>query len=96
VAPATAVKLKRQPIPIPGRTSARPQTAQVQKIKQELEEMKKANQTLVDERNFYYAKLQKVEAMCQIRHDDFATEILGVLYETDEAHGFICPDELDI
>jgi hypothetical protein len=96
VAPATTAKLKKEPIPITGKTPARPQVIQVQKIKQELEDVKKANQNLLDERNFYYGKLQKVEAMCQIRHDDFANEVLAVLYETDEAHGFISPDELDI
>jgi hypothetical protein len=52
---------------------------------------------LVEERNFYDNKLQKVEVTCQTRgDDDFASQILAILYETDDAHGFVSPDELDI
>jgi hypothetical protein len=52
---------------------------------------------LVEERNFYYHKLQEVEVTCQAKgDDDFASQILAILYETDDAHGFVSPDEPDI
>jgi hypothetical protein len=52
---------------------------------------------LVEERNFYDNELQKVEVTCQTKGDyDFASQILAILYETDDAHGFVSPDELDI
>jgi RP/EB family microtubule-associated protein len=87
IAPATAIKSKQTPRP-PG---------QLQLAKEELEKAKKDNQSLAEERNFYYDKLQRVEALCQTHgDDDFANEILAILYETDEARGFVSPDELDI
>jgi hypothetical protein len=75
----------------PGRQS------QIQAVKDQLEKTREENKSLVEERNFYYNKLQKVEATCQTKgDDDFASRILSILYETDEAHGFVSPDELDI
>jgi RP/EB family microtubule-associated protein len=75
----------------------RAQSAQLIRIREQLEEMKRDNQTLTEERNFYYNKLQRVEELCQSRPGDaFAEQVLGVLYETDEDHGFVSPDELDI
>ncbi|KAK8842081.1 microtubule integrity protein mal3 [Tritrichomonas musculus] len=66
-------------------------------LKEKVEQLKSDNQTLLDERNFYYDKLQAVEQLClKLENDDFAKQILDVLYQTDEEHGFVSPDELDI
>jgi RP/EB family microtubule-associated protein len=93
---STVTRARRQFVPIPPGTVSKTQTAQIEKVKEELVTVKKANQNLLDERNFYYGKLQKMEVICQGHSDDFAVEILKVLYETDEEHGFVSPDELDI
>jgi len=66
-------------------------------LERENEEMKAENQTLLEERNFYFEKLQKIENLCQGKSSDsFSNEVLTILYETDEEHGFVHPDELDI
>jgi RP/EB family microtubule-associated protein len=89
--------MKPKPLPRKPAETPRPPSAQLMRVKQELEEIKKENQTLLEERNFYYHKLQKVEVMCQEKTgDSFAEEILDVLYETDKVNGFVSPDELDI
>jgi RP/EB family microtubule-associated protein len=93
--PATSTKAKpianQPPAFTPGRQS------QIQTVKEQLEKTKEDNKSLVEERNFYYNKLQKVEATCQTKgDDDFASQILAILYETDDAHGFVSPEELDI
>lgn len=67
------------------------------KLKEKVDLLKSDNQTLLDERNFYYDKLQAVEQLClKLENDEFAKQILEVLYQTDEEHGFVSPDELDI
>jgi RP/EB family microtubule-associated protein len=93
--PATNAKAKpianQPPIFTPGRQS------QIQTVKEQLEKTKEDNKSLTEERTFYYNKLQKVEATCQTKGgDDFASQVLAILYETDDAHGFVSPDELDI
>ena len=80
--------------PAPG---SRAQLLEMKKLRDQIEELKKDNQTLLEERNFYFNKLQRVETLCQTKEgDQFAESILDVLYETDEEHGFVAPDELDI
>ena len=80
------------------RYGMRPATnQQIQQLKEKNDELKKDNQILLEERNFYYQKLQKVEDICQAKEgDEFAKQILEILYQTDEEHGFVSPDELDI
>jgi RP/EB family microtubule-associated protein len=98
-APMTAVKAKpiaavaTTRLPTPGKQV----TSQQQKLQDEIAVLKKENTTLLEERNFYYEKLQKVEALCQAREgDEFTAQVLTVLYETDQGRGFVSPDELDI
>jgi RP/EB family microtubule-associated protein len=98
-APATAVKVKPIAAPATTRlpTPGKQITSQLQKLQDEAATLKKENTTLLEERNFYYEKLQKVETLCQVREgDDFTAQVLAVLYETDEGRGFVSPDELDI
>jgi RP/EB family microtubule-associated protein len=97
--PATTIKAKPpppQPAP-PSQTSGKQASVQLKKLQEAIAGLKKENGTLLEERNFYYEKLQRVEAMCQCRQgDEFSAQILTVLYETDEGRGFLSPDELDI
>ncbi|OHT06590.1 Microtubule-associated protein RP/EB family member 2 [Tritrichomonas foetus] len=89
------VATNKYPTQTPGNN--RVNTQQLQLLKGKIEELKNDNQILLEERNFYYQKLQKVEELCQNKEgDDFAQQILEVLYQTDEEHGFVSPDELDI
>jgi RP/EB family microtubule-associated protein len=59
------------------------------KLHEEVEQM-------TEERDFYYDKLRKVEEFCQDNQSDPAyRKILEILYETDEANGFVTPDEVE-
>lgn len=70
---------------------------EIQRLKTEMDDLKSDNHTLLEERNFYFAKLQRVEGICQKKEGEpLAEDILNILYETDENHGFVAPDELDI
>lgn len=83
--------------PKPDDAEMRKLKKQLEDVKRELDEMKKENQTLLEERNFYLDKLQQVEALCTPKEEEaFAASILEVLYATDEEHGFVAPDELDL
>lgn len=61
----------------------------------------KKNKTLAEdyelitqERDFYYDKLRKVEEFCQDNENEIIyKKIIDILYETDEAHGFVAPDD---
>lgn len=81
----------------PATVSKAASAQQLSQLKDKVEQLKGDNQTLLDERNFYYDKLQAVEQLClRLEGDEFANQILEVLYKTDEEHGFVSPDELDI
>lgn len=101
--PASAVKPKvntKTSAMTPGIRTQKTTTSsltEIRQLKTQLEEMKKDNQILLEERTFYYEKLQKIEVICQDNPDnELSGQILNILYETDEAHGFVAPDELDI
>jgi hypothetical protein len=98
--PASAAKLRPKPVPPPpAHTPAKPSggAQAAQRLQELVTSLKKENETLLEERNFYYEKLQRVEAMCQVREtDDFCAQVLAVLYEANEGRGFLSPDELDI
>ena len=90
-----------RPAPKPASSHTDEEFAQLKKeladMRKELDDMKEDNQTLLEERNFYYEKLQKAEALCQSNEgNELSEQILKILYETDEANGFVSPDELDI
>lgn len=56
--------------------------------------LKEEVKMMTEERDFYYEKLRKVEEFCQDNEDDVKYKmIIDILYETDEAHGFVAPDE---
>lgn len=70
---------------------------QIEKLKEKEIELKNDNKILLEERDFYYQKLQSVETLCQNKEgNEFAQKILEILYQTDEERGFVSPDQLDI
>ena len=72
-------------------------STQIKKMKEKEEEIKNDNKILLEERDFYYQKLQSVEALCQNKEgNEFAQKVLEILYQTDEERGFVSPDQLDI
>jgi RP/EB family microtubule-associated protein len=86
--PASAARPKRPQVPV---------TKQIQTLKEELEKAKQDNISLIDERNFYYDKLQQVEAVFLSRDkDELTSTVLRILYQTDDDYRFVSPDELDI
>uniref|UniRef100_A0A914R9W0 EB1 C-terminal domain-containing protein n=1 Tax=Parascaris equorum TaxID=6256 RepID=A0A914R9W0_PAREQ len=62
------------------------------RLQAQLEEMTSAVSEIEKERNFYFSKLQKVEAYCQNAGEDASVQceaILQILYEVEE--GFAVP-----
>jgi RP/EB family microtubule-associated protein len=58
----------------------------VGRLEQEVEQM-------AQERDFYYAKLRKIEDYCQENEEQSVVQqILEILYQVDEEHGFLPPD----
>ena len=82
---------------------AKPRDEPSPEIKKTLTLLKRHNRRLQEdveqmtqERDFYYEKLRKVEEFCQDHEGEVAyVKILDILYETDEARGFVAPDEAE-
>jgi RP/EB family microtubule-associated protein len=82
-------------------TAERDFEAEIDDLKQQLRRGRRENRKLKEdvdemtqERDFYYEKLRKIEEMCQDNEEELAyRKVLDLLYETDEAHGFVAPDE---
>ena len=56
--------------------------------------LKEDYEMMTQERDFYYDKLRKVEDFCEDNENETTyKKILDILYETDEAHGFVAPDD---
>ena len=88
------LSISKSNIPKPSKSSENQILIQEnQKLHKENEELKIESQTLLEERNFYFEKLQRIETLCQDKDNDlFVNEICKILYETDEEHGFVDPD----
>lgn len=72
----------------------------LQKENKQLKKEKADNEAeiaqLNQERDFYYGKLRRIEDYCQDHEDEEnLKQILEILYEADEAHGFLPPTEED-
>lgn len=66
----------------------------IKELKTELRGTKEDLEGMTEERDFYYDKLRRVEDFCQNHEDvDLIQTILGILYETDEAQGFLPPED---
>lgn len=73
----------------------------INELKKKIVNLTKANKSLKEdyelmtqERDFYYDKLRKVEDFCQDNEQEISyKKILDILYETDEAQGFVAPDD---
>jgi len=77
-----------------------PPTVDLRKLASELQrannKLKEEAELMTQERDFYYEKLRKVEEFCQDNAGEAAyRKVLDILYETDEANGFVAPDEVD-
>jgi RP/EB family microtubule-associated protein len=77
--------------PPPAPSVPPPDTKQAQKrverLEQEVEQM-------AQERDFYFAKLRKVEDFCQENEGEkILQQILDILYEADEEHGILPPED---
>ena len=59
-------------------------------------ELKLSIDNLERERDFYYMKLREVEILCQQHEGEdvpFLTQVLEILYKTDDADEFVNPEE---
>lgn len=73
----------------------------ISELQKKIVRLTKINKTLEEdyelmtqERDFYYDKLRKVEDFCEDNDNEIAyKKILDILYETDEANGFVAPDD---
>ena len=66
-------------------------------LMKQCKQMKEEAEMMTQERDFYYEKLRKVEEFCEDHDEEPAYEnILSILYETDEARGFVSPDEAEL
>lgn len=101
--PMTTYKPAQHPVKTPRTrpTTDDANTAKLKKeiaeLKQQMEQLREDNQTLIEERDFYYGKLQKIEDICVPQEEEeLPKAILEVLYKTDEERGFVSPDECEI
>lgn len=71
------------------------QAHEIQKLKKEVIEKGTELHQMELEREFYFSKLQRIEEYCQENEKNEALEVvLNILYEPDEEHGFIAPEEI--
>jgi RP/EB family microtubule-associated protein len=86
-APAAAPAVDPGGLPPPPAGDAKQLKKRAEKLEQEVEQM-------AQERDFYYSKLRKIEDYCQENEDDSVVQqVLEILYEADEEHGFLPPDD---
>ena len=70
--------------------------ADKRKLLDEKDEMSTDINQLNAERDFYYGKLRRIEDFCQDHENETNIDkILQILYEPDEEHGFLAPEEED-
>lgn len=70
--------------------------AKIKELKAEVKKSKEDYEEMIQERDFYYDKLRRVEDFCQDHEDDEnINSVLAILYETDEKNGFLPPEEED-
>jgi RP/EB family microtubule-associated protein len=90
-------KSDREPAPIKQAKAAKPpdhsETSEKHPAKR-TENLEQEAGQLSQERDFYYSKLRRIEDYCQENEDEpVVQQILEILYETDEAHGFLPPED---
>jgi RP/EB family microtubule-associated protein len=63
-------------------------------LKKRAERLEQEVEQLSQERDFYFFKLRRIEDYCQENEDEaIVQQILEILYEADEAHGFLPPED---
>lgn len=67
---------------------------EITELKKHIKELEEDVEQMNQERDFYYDKLRKVEEYCQDNEDiEELKPVLDILYEPDEEHGFLPPEE---
>jgi RP/EB family microtubule-associated protein len=96
-APKQPARAKLEPKTKPARTaSGEPQPPEARQLRQEITSLKQELEQREQERDFYYGKLRKIEDYCQENEEDnVVQQILEILYEADEEHGFVAPEDDD-
>jgi RP/EB family microtubule-associated protein len=65
-------------------------------LRKEIAALRQELQQREQERDFYYGKLRRIEDYCQENEEQpVMQQVLDILYETDEEHGFIAPEDDD-
>jgi RP/EB family microtubule-associated protein len=73
---------------------AEPPGTDGKQLKKRAEKLEQDIEQLSQERDFYYSKLRRIEDYCQENEDEaIVQQILEILYEADEAHGFLPPED---
>lgn len=68
--------------------------AKMKALKNEAAEFKEKYEDMLQERDFYFDKLRKVEDFCQDHeNNELIQSILSIIYQTDEALGFVPPED---
>jgi RP/EB family microtubule-associated protein len=71
-----------------------PPPADAAQARQRIGRLEREVEQMAQERDFYYAKLRKVEDFCQENEREaIVQQVLEILYEADEEHGFLPPDD---
>jgi RP/EB family microtubule-associated protein len=69
-------------------------SVEIKRLRKQVSQLGGDVEQRVQERDFYFMKLRKIEEFCQDHEDNsLIKEILDVLYEADEEHGFLPPEE---
>jgi RP/EB family microtubule-associated protein len=69
-------------------------SAETKQLKDRIQKLEQEVDQLAQERNFYSEKLRRVEDYCQENDEaSIVQQILEILYEPDEAHGFLPPED---
>jgi RP/EB family microtubule-associated protein len=83
---------KAPPVAAQGRTPG--QSGDTKQLKQKVEQLEGEVDQMAQERDFYYGKLRKIEDYCQEHEEQSVVQqILEILYEADEEHGFLTPED---
>jgi RP/EB family microtubule-associated protein len=91
---ADPVPIKPAKVAKPTSVSPDPPGTDGKQLKKRAEKLEQEVEQLNQERDFYFSKLRKIEDYCQENEDEaIVQQILEILYEADEAHGFLPPED---
>jgi RP/EB family microtubule-associated protein len=71
-----------------------PASGEAKQLKKRVGKLEEEVEQMTQERDFYYAKLRKIEDYCQENEEQAVVQqILEILYEADEERGFLPPED---